>query len=260
MRRKKRQTNTEREILADYRIYHYSAAEFCRELLLFGVADAGISYLFYRSWTAFALGWLCFGFFLKERRTAACQKRKRELEGQFAAAMQAVTTSLTAGYSAETAFEDAYRELPSMYRREDMIMREFAYIVSQLQMNRNLEELLSALGDRSGIDDIRNFAEIFAIAKRSGGDLITIIRNTMQSISRKHETRKEIEVILSAKRLEQNIMSVIPCMILLYVQLVSPGFLDGMYHNLPGIAVMSLSLAVYAAAVLWGRSIVNIEV
>ena len=141
-----------------------------------------------------------------------------------------------------------------------MIVQEFRGIVSKLQMNQNLEELLQSLAVRSGIEDVRNFAEIFAIAKRSGGNLIAIIRNTIQSIGQKNETRKEIQVVLAAKKMEQNMMSIIPCLILFYVQTVSPGFLDGMYHNPTGIAIMTASLAVYAGAVFWGRKIVDIEV
>lgn len=55
-------------------------------------------------------------------------------------------------------------------------------------------------------------------------------------------------------------MSLIPCLILLYVQTVSPGFLDSMYHNIAGILIMTLSLGVYLAAVAWGKKIVEIEV
>ena len=175
-------------------------------------------------------------------------------------AMQTVTTSLTAGYSVETAFEDTLKELPLIYREDDMIVQEFRGIVSKLRMNQNLEELLQSLAVRSGIEDVRNFAEIFAIAKRSGGNLIAIIRNTIQSIGQKNETRKEIQVVLAAKKMEQNMMSIIPCLILFYVQTVSPGFLDGMYHNPMGIAIMTAALAVYAGAVFWGRKIVDIEV
>ena len=55
-------------------------------------------------------------------------------------------------------------------------------------------------------------------------------------------------------------MSVVPCMILIYVQMVSPGFLDVMYHNPAGIVIMSVCLLVYFLAWLWGRKIVSIEV
>ena len=49
-------------------------------------------------------------------------------------------------------------------------------------------------------------------------------------------------------------------MILIYVQMVSPGFLDVMYHNPAGIFIMSVCLLVYFLAWLWGRKIVSIEV
>lgn len=244
----------------DYRSYHFSQREYIENGLLFLLCDVMISYLFYRSWLVFLCGLPFLKIFLNMRRQAECRKRKSALEEQFLMAMQTVTTSLTAGYSVETAFEDTLKELPLIYREEDMIVQEFRSIVSQLKMNQNLEDLLESLAIRSGIEDIRNFAEIFAISKRSGGDLIAIIRNTIQSIGQKNETRKEIQVVLSAKKMEQNMMSIIPCLILLYVQIVSPGFLDVMYHNPAGIAVMTIALTVYGSAVFWGRKIVDIEV
>ncbi len=244
----------------DYTDYQFSKKELAGNIILFLGIAGGIGYLFYRSFAAFLLCLPFFGIFLKKQKEVYCQKRKRILEEQFLTGIQAVATALTAGYSVETAFEDAYRELQNIYREDDMIMEEFCYIVSQLRVNRNLEELLKGLAVRSGAEDICNFAEIFSVAKRTGGNLLSIIRNTAWTISQKEETRREIETALSAKRLEQNIMSLVPAMILLYVQLVSPGFLDVMYHNLTGMIIMTLCLLVYGAAYFWGRKIVNIEV
>lgn len=244
----------------DYTTYQFSKKEYLEYTVLFLVLDGMISYLFYRSLLVFLAGVLLLKPFLKIQRERLCQKRRQMLEEQFLIAMQTVITSLTAGYSVETAFEDTLRELPLVCQEENMIVQEFRAIVSQLNMNQNLEELLQSLAMRSGIEDIRNFAEIFAVSKRSGGNLIAIIRNTVQSITRKNETRKEIQVVLSAKKMEQNIMSMIPCLILLYVQIVSPGFLDSMYHNLAGIIIMTAALAVYIGAFIWGKRIVEIEV
>lgn len=243
----------------NYTRYQLSKKEYAENIVVFLVLDGMISYLFYRSWIVFLLCLPCLNPFLKMRRENLCQKRREKLEEQFLMAMQTVITSLTAGYSVETAFTDALKELPLVYRADDMIVLEFRSIVSQLNMNQNLEELLR-LAVRSGIEDIRNFAEIFAVSKRSGGNLIAIIRNTIQSIMQKNETRKEIQVVLSAKKMEQNMMSLIPCLILLYVQTVSPGFLDVMYHNPAGIAIMTAALGVYLGAVVWGKKIVEIEV
>ena len=244
----------------DYTSYQFSKKEYMKYTVLFLLLDGMISYLFYRSWIVFLFGLLLLKTFFKIESEKLCQQRRQVLEEQFLMAMQTVITSLTAGYSVETAFSDALKELPLVYREEDMIVQEIRAIVSQLNMNQNLEELLQSLAVRSGIEDIRNFAEIFAVSKRTGGNLIVIIRNTVQSIAQKNETRKEIQVILSAKKMEQNMMSLIPCLILLYVQTVSPGFLDGMYHNPAGILIMTAALVVYLTAVAWGKRIVEIEV
>lgn len=244
----------------DYREYNFSGKELAVNLAMFLVLAAAVSYLFYRSVVVFIMCLPLFKVFLKIRREGCIKKRQRELSGQFLAGMQAVSVALSAGCSVENAFGEALRELRLLYEEDAMIIREFRYIVVQLGMNRSLEELLGGLALRSGIEDIQNFADIFSAAKRTGGNLIAIIRNTVQCISQKEETRREIDTCLSAKRLEQNIMSIVPCMILVYVQLVSPGFLDVMYHNLAGILIMSVCLAVYFLAWFWGRKIVSIEV
>lgn len=244
----------------DYTKYQFSKKEYLENTVLFLALNGMISYLFYRSWIVFLVCLPLLKPFFRMQKENMCRKRRQVLEEQFLTAMQTVITSLTAGYSVETAFSDTLKELPLIYREDDMIVQEFRAIVSQLNMNQNLEELLQSLAVRSGVEDIRNFAEIFAVSKRSGGNLIAIIRNTVQSIAQKNETRKEIQVVLSAKKMEQNMMSLIPCLILLYVQTVSPGFLDSMYHNIAGILIMTLSLGVYLAAVAWGKKIVEIEV
>lgn len=107
---------------------------------------------------------------------------------------------------------------------------------------------------------IISFAEVFLTAKRSGGDLLLIISNTASCIRQKHETLQEIETCLSGKVMEQNIMSLVPVLILAYVKISSPEFLDGMYGNLTGTAVMTACFIVYVIAYLWGRRIVRIEV
>lgn len=171
-----------------------------------------------------------------------------------------MASALAAGYSAENSLTEALKELKKVYEPEDYIIRELGFVEVQISMNQNMEELLLDFGRRSGVEDIRSFAEVFMTAKRSGGDLLLIIKNTVSCIRQKQETMQEIETCLSGKIMEQNIMSVIPILILLYVKLTSPDFLDGMYGNIAGVVIMGICLVVYGAAYFWGRSIIRIEV
>lgn len=229
-------------------------------MVVYALLDGCISYLFFCSWAAFAILLPGIFLFLAERRRMLQKKQAKEMKRQFLDGIQMMAASLQAGYSVENSLTEALKELGKVYREDDMIVHEFRLMEAQLSMNRPLEELLLDFGNRSAIDDIQSFAEVFLTAKRSGGDLLAIIRNTTACIRQKEETMQEIETCLAGKIMEQNVMSVIPIGILAYVKLTSPEFISAMYGNLTGTAVMTLCFLVYIAAYFWGRRIIRIEV
>ena len=87
-----------------------------------------------------------------------------------------------------------------------------------------------------------------------------MIRNTVFCIRQKQETLQEIETSLAGKVMEQNVMSMIPLLILAYVKFTSSEFLSVMYGNLTGVTIMVLCFLVYVLAYFWGRKIVRVEV
>ena len=71
---------------------------------------------------------------------------------------------------------------------------------------------------------------------------------------------QEIQVMISAKKMEANVMSVVPFLIILYLDTTSAGFFDVLYHNPVGIVVMSVCLVVYLVAVLLMQKLMEINV
>jgi len=130
----------------------------------------------------------------------------------------------------------------------------------QLQNNILLETLLSDFAMRSGQEEIKDFAAVFAIAKRSGGNIGAIIHNTSDIISEKIEVKREIQLLYASKRMEQNIMNIVPIAIIGYVRLTTPDYFTGMYHTVFGTVVMTLCLVVYGIAFFIAQKIMNIEV
>lgn len=86
-----------------------------------------------------------------------------------------------------------------------------------------------------------------------------VMEKTAGIIVKKMETEKEIEVLLSARKLEQKIMNAMPFLIMLYVNLTSPGYFDKLYHSLAGTAVMTLCLGVYLGAYILSRKIAFVK-
>ena len=219
-----------------------------------------LGWLFYDSLVSVIVLFPGMLWMLREQKKTLCRRRKREMQRQFLDAIQMMAASLQSGYSVENAVRASAKELEKLYPRDTFIVLEFQNMALQLDRNRSVESLLQDLGERSQVEDLQSFAEVFLTVKRTGGDLLHVIRNTVSCIRQKQETVAEIETVLTGKMTEQKVMSLMPLLILLYVRLTSPEFLSGMYGNLTGRAVMTVCLLIYAVAYLWGKKIVGIEV
>lgn len=144
-----------------------------------------------------------------------------------------------------------------MYGEDALICRELRVVRRGLNINVPLEELLADFGERSGCEEVVQFAEVFAIAKRSGGNLAEIIRSSAELIGRKSELRREIDTLLSGKRMELNIMKIMPFAILTYIGAANPGYFDMLYAGLRGRLIMTGCLAAYVGAYLLGELVIR---
>ncbi len=215
--------------------------------------------LFYDSWlAALILSPIAIVWLIQQKRLAE-QRRCRQVGIQFKDAIFSVLTSLKAGFSIENAFEEAKRDMELMYGTDSDISFYLSKITKGLKNSIPLERLIMGMGNETGNSDIQDFAQVFIIAKRTGGNLTEIIEKTIDAISAKLEVEKEIEVLLSAKRLEARIMNCVPFFIILYISLTSPGFFEALYHNLFGIVLMTLCMGVYCVSYFMSEKIVNIS-
>lgn len=244
----------------NYDIYQFSI----KEIVLFalqGICLIGcISYFFYDSVYALLFG-LPFLFFFFRRKKEICKKRRKEqLTMQFMDSIQSFSAALMVGYSIENAWREAYEDLKLLHKKEEDLMVEIQYMIRQMDNNGILEQLLLDFARRSGISDIWDFAQIFAIAKRSGGDLNGIIKKSVDTICAKIEVKREIQIAIASKKYEQKVMSVIPIGIIAYIRFTTPHYFDVLYHNVAGVLIMSVCLFIYGFAFLMSEKIMEIEV
>ena len=216
-----------------------------------------LSYFFYRSFlAAIPLSFVGYLYCKKQMKELAARD-VRILESQFGEAIRGVDAALKAGYSIENAFVQSGKEMERQFGKESFICEELQTIRRGLVINITLEELLSDLAERSGSEAIEDFAGVFSIAKRFGGNMGEVIAGAVETISLRIETRNEINAAISGKRMEQSIMKLMPFGILTYVGISSPGYFDSLYGNLTGIALMTGLLAVYLAAYILGDRILS---
>ena len=187
-------------------------------------------------------------------------KAGHDLGLQFRDAMMAVSTAQKAGYSIENAFMEAEHDMRLLYGRTSQIYRELKWITTGLRNNVALEKLLEDLGKRRANRDIADFASVFAVAKKSGGSMTQTIERTIDVIGQRAEVEKEIDVMVSGKRMEARIMETVPFGIMIYIGTANPGFFEPLYDSFFGITIMTVCMAVTITAMLMSEKIVNIEV
>ena len=133
-------------------------------------------------------------------------------------------------------------------------------MVRQMNLNVTAEQAWRDFAGRMQTSEVDRFVTVFVLAKRSGGDSIKIIKDAVQQMGDKAEVKREIETVIAAKKLEFQVMAVIPFGIIAYMRLSFPEFMDVLYGNFPGVCFMSICLALYLMAWKMGWKIVDIEV
>lgn len=218
------------------------------------------AYVFYRKLGAFFF-FLPLGILVplyKKNELRLLQKERLRL--QFKEAIQMLASSLSAGYSVENAFTASLSELTAIYGENGMITKEFSYFVHQLKINRTIEQLMTDFAQRSGLEEIQNFAEIFHISKRSRGELVSVVNHVVHVISGKIQVRDEIMAMNAEKKLEQCLMNLMPFGIVLYIDFSFPGFFQNMYETIVGNVIMTCCLILYIISCLLAKKILQIEI
>lgn len=225
-----------------------------------GIALCALTaYTYYRSLIVF-LAMLPLGLLYPcWKRKALARARMERLRLEFRDGIVILASSLSAGYSVENAFLAGCRELEQLHGENSMIAEEFQRICAQMRMNQPVEPLLLDFGRRSCLEEVNSFAQVFAAAKRSGGNLTSVISHTAQVIRDRTQLREELMSITAQKQLEQRIMNGLPYFLVLYLDVTSPGFFQLMYNTVLGRVVMTLCLAVYITALILAGKILDIQ-
>ena len=219
-----------------------------------------MAYVFYDSLVAAPLLIPVWIFYMRDWMADISEKKEEEFRGQFRDSIQALASALKAGYSVENAIREAEKDMAPMYGRDTRIRKEYSRMVHQLDMNMTAGTVLDQFARRVEQEDVEDFVNVFTAAKKSGGDSIAIVRNSVRLISGKIDTEKEIRTMIASRKLEFDIMCVVPFLIILYMKVTFGEFLSVLYGTAAGICIMTVCLIVYLAAYRMGRRIIRIEV
>lgn len=249
-------TNT----LPDYGVYHLSMRQRMGCIVLGGLVFFSIGYLFYHNLILSLLLGTAGLTIPKFWRRFMLERRRKTLNLHFKQALYSLSSSLSAGRSVENGFRDAVQDLLLLDPggTSDLIF-ELKVIVSRMEYGEPIEVALQDFARRAGMEDMENFADVFSTCKRTGGDLVEVVRRTSSVIGEKLDIQQEISVMIAQKRFESKALLAAPFLLLLFMNLTSPDYMETMYSG-PGIMISTFALAALGGCFLWISKMMNIKV
>lgn len=197
--------------------------------------------------------------FLKIRNEQIITSRKKKLRTQFIDLLDSLATSISSGKNVPNAFIAAREDLLVQYQPDAFIVQEVDNIISGIQNNIDVGGMLLNFGERSGIQDIRTFGRVFETAYSKGANLKEVVRNCHVILSNKCEIEAEIETKVASNKNEQNIMLIMPIILVAMIKLSDADFANN-FTTPSGILCTTIAIASFVGAYLIGRKILNIEV
>lgn len=261
----------------NYKVYYLSKTEKILYFLLAFVVGAVVGYLFYGGigkdefgqptmltyildvLISCGVGVAAGVFFLPIRTKQIIEKKQRMLKTQFRDMLESLTTSLGAGKNVADSFKSIYDDLKVQYEEDAFILKELEIIIFGMANNVDVEDILEDFGRRSGIGDIESFANVFRICYRKGGNIKDTIRSTHEILSDKMEIAEDIETVVTGSKNEQNIMVVMPILLIGMIKMMSEDFANN-FTSMTGIISTTLAIGIFVASYFIGRAVLDIKV
>ncbi len=263
--------------MINYKVYRMSANEKVLYFILAFVIGAAVAYLFYGGigkddyGKATAVTYICdiviMAFvglvagrlFMPIRKEQIISARKNKLRTQFIDLLDSLATSISSGKNVPNAFVAAREDLLVQYQPDAYIVQEVDNIISGIQNNLDVGAMLLNFGERSGIQDIRTFGRVFETAYSKGANLKDVIRNSHMILSNKCEIEIEIETKVASNKNEQNIMIIMPIILVGMLKMSGGDFAEN-FTTPMGIVCTTIAIIAFVVAYFLGRKILKIEV
>src|ERR1700693_1924687 len=152
-------------------------------------------------------------------------RRQKAFGAQFPDALDMIVRSLRAGHPVPIAISMVAREM------RDPIGSEFGIIADEITYGADLESGLRNLYFRVGQDDLPLFVTAVAIQGTTGGNLGEILQNLSTVIRERFKMRRKIRALAAEARASALILSSLPIVIFLAIQIVAPDFYAGIWSE-----------------------------
>jgi tight adherence protein B len=221
------------------------------------IAGTGLTFLLIFAITSSAW-WALLAFtvpyFVREWVVRTLAHRRNRFAEQLPDALQVVGSALRSGHSFAGALavvvESASEPMKSEMQR----------VVADEQLGIPLEQAIEVVVNRMDSHDLEQVGIVAQLQRESGSNAAEVVDRVAETIRERFELRRLIKTLTVQGRMSRWIVSALPVVILLLLQLINPHYMHPLVSSLAGKIILGLAAALCVGGSLVIKKIVDIKV
>ncbi|MFW3172711.1 type II secretion system F family protein [Geodermatophilus sp. CPCC 206100] len=179
-------------------------------------------------------------------------RRQAAFGEQLDDALQLMASSLRAGHSLLRAVDSVATEAAAP------TSEEFARIVNETRVGRDLGDALDEVAERMDSDDFRWIAQAIAIHREVGGNLAEVLDTVGHTIRERNAIRRQVKVLSAEGKLSAIVLMALPFGVIGFLSVANPDYLSGFTESLAGYVMLGVVAVLLLVGALWLRKTVRI--
>ena len=182
------------------------------------------------------------------------KRRRDQFAEQLPDALQVISSALRSGHSFAGALAVVVESAA------DPMKSEMQQVVADEQRGIPLEQAIEVVVNRMDSRDLEQVGIVAQLQRESGSNAAEVIDRVAETIRDRFELRRLIKTLTVQGRMSRWIVSALPVVILLLLQLINPHYMHPLVQSTGGKVVLGLAAAMCVAGSLVIKKIVDIKV
>ena len=180
-------------------------------------------------------------------------RRQAAFADQLDDSLQLMAGSLRAGHSLLRAVDSVSQEADAP------TSEEFARIVNETRVGRDLNDALDEVAERMGSEDFVWVAQAIAIHREVGGNLAEVLDAVGHTIRERNAIRRQVKALSAEGKLSAIVLMALPFGVTGFISMSNPAYLAKFTQSLTGYAMLAVAGVMLLVGGLWLKSTVKIK-
>ena len=180
-------------------------------------------------------------------------RRQAAFADQLDDSLQLMASSLRAGHSLLRAVDAVSQDADAP------TSDEFARIVNETRVGRDLNDAMDEVAERMGSDDFTWVAQAVAIHREVGGNLAEVLDAVGHTIRERNAIRRQVKALSAEGKLSAAVLMCLPFGILGFIYLTNRSYLAAFTESAVGYGMLGVAAVMMVVGGLWLKKTVAIR-